>query len=88
MNSVDQILPNNLEDTRLIQNNPCANAAFMARMSWRDLAHELAKQNDELQKQAVKLSVIAPVKFIRPDGTVLVNHCPDHLISETLDAVK
>lgn len=70
-----------LEQLRLV--NPIVERVMRAGGTAEDCAVALSEHIDKLVKRLLALEGIAPRRIKLPDGSVVIWHCPDHLIPET-----
>ena len=61
-------------------NDVTVNAMLRANACHTEIIGVMAAEKAKLIARIVKLEQIAPKKVTRPDGVVMVWHCPDHMV--------
>lgn len=77
------IKPQSQEWLQLVMKDARVQRAVRVGLDAEQIAIMLAKDNDKLVEQIMKLHAIAPRKIKLPDGSVRVWHCPHEHIPET-----
>lgn len=77
------VIINNEELSWAANTDPTVYRMLEACYSLEQIISNLVKQKQEMFETIRNLDSLCPKKYKLPDGTIMVWHCPNHLIPET-----